>query len=182
MEAGIDLFKTIGSTVNRMERKTMAGACWEFASVVSRCADRQTAVTEILRRIANSLEVDVCSIYLLDDQTGDLVLAATMGLNQSSVGQVRMSRTAGLVGLVAQEIQPVFAENALEHPRFLFFPEAGEEPFVSFFGVPILLHGTILGVLVVQTVEPRNLSLDWAVVATAAQQVAPFVRSAASFV
>lgn len=125
--------------------------------------------------IANRLDVDVCSIYECEDATGDLVLAATMGLSQNSVGQVRMSPRKGLVGLVAQELQPVFVEDASNHRRFLYFPDAGEDPYVSFFGVPILLTGTLNGVLVVQTVEPRDLTVDWAAIALAAQRIAPFV-------
>jgi phosphotransferase system enzyme I (PtsP) len=69
----------------------------------------------------------------------------------------------------------VLVADAPEHPRFHYFPEAGEEPYVSFFGVPILSNGVLRGVLVVQTAEPRDLTTDWAAVATAAQRIAPFV-------
>ena len=158
-------------------RRTAADVCREFATVAARCVDRRAALTEMVRMIANCLEVDACSIFVCDDRTGDLVLGATMGLNQSSVGRVRMSPSQGLVGLVAQELQPVFAENAPKHRRYQLFPETGEDPYVSFLGVPILRHGCLQGVLVVQTAEPRNLSLEWPVVATAAQRMAPFVKS-----
>ncbi len=48
------------------------------------------ALTEMVRRVANELELDVCSIYILEKDRQHLCLAATMGLNQSSVGHVRM--------------------------------------------------------------------------------------------
>ena len=156
------------------ERRTAASVWRDFPSVAARISNRQAALTEMARLIANQLDVDVCSIYECDD-SGDLVLAATMGLNQNSVGQVRMSPRKGLVGLVAQELQPVYVEDAPSHRRFLYFPEAGEDPFVTFFGVPILLCGMLSGVLVIQTAEPRDLSAHWAAIALAAQRIAPFV-------
>ncbi|MDA1162837.1 MAG: GAF domain-containing protein [Planctomycetota bacterium] len=135
----------------------------------------RAAMTEMVRNIANELEFDACSVFALDGQTSDLVLTATMGLNQSSVGCVRMQLTEGLVGLVAQELQPVYVENAPEHPRFRYFTEAGEDPFVSFLGVPILMCGRLCGVLVVQTAEPRDLSPHWLVLAAAARQIASII-------
>ncbi|GEM_PF-2673413 len=156
-------------------RPTAASVWREFASVAARHVDSHAALTEMTRMIANQLDVDVCSIYVLDDDNGDLVLSATMGLNQDSVGTVRMSPGNGLVGLVAQELQPVYVADAPGHHRFLHFPDVGEDPFVSFFGVPILHRGNFRGVLVVQTAEPRNLTHDWASIATAAQRIAPYV-------
>lgn len=153
-----------------------AAAVWrEFPAVALRHANHRYALTEMARMIANRLDVDVCSIYAVDDSTGELVLVATMGLHQTSVGAVRMRLVEGLVGLVAQELQPLFVEDAPSHPRFRYFAEAGEDPYVSFFGVPILRSGLLRGVLVIQTSEPRDLTRDWAAVATAAQRLAPFV-------
>ena len=148
--------------------------CSEFASIAESHPASASALTEIVRLIANQLEVDVCSIYAVSgDDT--LTLAATMGLNQSSVGAVQMSFREGLVGLVAEQLQPVFVPDASRHPRFLFFPEAGEEAFVSFLGIPILQDGRLRGVLVVQTIERRDFRSDWATIALAAQSLAPFL-------
>lgn len=158
--------------------RTAAGVFREFAAVAARSANRSCALTEMVRMIANFLEVDACSLFVLDDDSGELVLAATMGLNQNCVGRIRMKLSQGLVGLVAQELQPVFVENAPKHRRFRLFPELGEEPYTSFFGVPVLLQGSLQGVLVVQTIERRNLSLNWPVMATAARRIAPFVKEA----
>ena len=43
------------------------------------------------------------------------------------------------------------------HPRFKYFPEAGEDPYRSFLGVPIVERGLLQGVLVVQTIEAADL-------------------------
>ena len=73
------------------------------------------ALTEMVRRVANELELDVCSLYVLEPDKQHLCLAATMGLNQSSVGHVRMEISEGLAGLVAEELQSVSVAAASDH-------------------------------------------------------------------
>lgn len=116
------------------------------------------ALTEMVRLIANRLEIDVCSIYILEPEHQHLRLAATMGLNQSSVGHVRMKITEGLAGLVFEENARLSVSSAQDHPRFKYFPEAGEDRFTSFFGVPLNKGRFQQGVLVVQTIDARNFS------------------------
>ncbi|MBI1309749.1 GAF domain-containing protein [bacterium] len=153
-------------------------AVWrEFAAVAARIPDRRAAWTEMLRMIANRLDLDACSLFGLDRSTGELVLSATMGLNQGSVGTIRLRFHQGLVGLVAQRLQPVYVANAPSHPRFRHFPEAGEDLYQSFFGIPLLWHGEFCGVLVVHSVEPRDFTLDWAALATAAHRLSPLVAT-----
>lgn len=116
------------------------------------------ALTEMVRRVANELELDVCSIYILEADRQHLCLAATMGLNQSSVGQVRMKISEGLAGLVAEKMKPVSVAAASRHPRFKYFPEAGEDKYNSFHGLGLVDGGELQGVLVVQTIEAREYS------------------------
>jgi two-component system NtrC family sensor kinase len=82
----------------------------------------------------------------------------------------------GLVGLVAETGQPQFVEDATRHPRFKYFPDAGEDRYHSFLGVPVLARGLLQGVLVIQTVEPRVFgSHDVRMLGAAATQVAPIL-------
>ena len=77
-------------------------------------------------------ETDVCSIYLLDERTQRLRLAATAGLEQSAVGKVTMSVGEGLTGMAIEKLEPVMAVDAFSHPRYKYFPETGEERYHSF--------------------------------------------------
>jgi phosphotransferase system enzyme I (PtsP) len=43
--------------------------------------------------MANRFQTDVCSVYLLEPDRAHLVMAATVGLRQECVGQLRMSLT-----------------------------------------------------------------------------------------
>jgi glycogen phosphorylase len=107
------------------------------------------------------------------------VLAAAVGLRPESVGRVRMRLTEGLVGLVGEHVRPQVVEDATKHPRFKYFPEAGEDPYHSFLGVPLIDSGLLQGVLVVQTAEPRTFSPgDVRMLVTAGTQLAPLVSEA----
>ncbi|HUK35145.1 MAG TPA: alpha-glucan family phosphorylase, partial [Vicinamibacterales bacterium] len=82
-------------------------------------------------------------------------------------------------GLVAEQLRPQFVADATTHPRFKYFSEAGEDPYRSFLGVPVVDRGVLQGVLVVQTKEPRVFSTDdVATFAGAAAQLAPIVAVA----
>jgi starch phosphorylase len=114
-----------------------------------------STLNRIVGIVRDRFGADVCSLYLLEPDRANLVLAATAGLRPDSVGRVRMQITEGLAGLVAEELKPLRVVDAHGHPRFKFFPDAGEEAYRSFAGVPVLDRGVLQGVLVLQTARPH---------------------------
>ncbi|MCK5722159.1 MAG: phosphoenolpyruvate-protein phosphotransferase PtsP, partial [Gammaproteobacteria bacterium] len=62
--------------------------------------DLEQALNIIVQRVKSAIAVDVCSIFLLNEQDKEYVLMATDGLNAEAVGKVRMSDNVGLVSLV----------------------------------------------------------------------------------
>jgi hypothetical protein len=52
-------------------------------------------------------------------------------------------------------VRPVNIPKAQNHPRFKYFPDAGEDAYQSFLGVPLVDRGVLQGVLVVQTIDAR---------------------------
>src|SRR6266481_2527044 len=133
----------------------------------------------VVALIARRFETDVCSAYLLEPDRANLVLAATLGLRHECIGTLRLALHEGLVGLVAEQVRPVAVEQVKNHPRFKYFGEAGEDPYQSFLGIPLIDRGVLQGVLVVQTVEARVFRDDEIRMLTeAASQVAPVVSEA----
>src|SRR5258708_6605247 len=130
----------------------------EVSQLVSHSHDPGETLANIVRLIQGRFHTDVCSVYLLEPGQRELVLGATVGLKRECVGRIRMRLEEGLTGLVAEEMTPIMVGEAFQHPRFKYFPEAGEDPYHSFLGVPLIEGGTLQGVLVVQTVEPRLFS------------------------
>src|SRR5579871_210857 len=151
----------------------------EISQLVSHSHHPGETLANIVQLIQGRFDTDVCSVYLLGTEQGELVLGATVGLKPESVGQVRMRLDEGLTGLVAEKMAPVMVSDAFAHPRFKYFPEAGEDPYHSFLGIPLVEGGTLQGVLVVQTLEPRIFSAnEMRMLVAVAAQLAPLVSEA----
>ncbi len=132
----------------------------EISRFVDEAEDLQGCLNSIAGIVAKRMQTEVCSVYLLDAETGRLTLSATRGLDPVAVGRVSMNVDEGLAGLVVETREPVMVMDAPSHPRFLYFPETGEERYHSFFGVPVHARKTPIGVLVVQTSRPREFTQE----------------------
>lgn len=123
---------------------------------VSAASDLNAALQVVVARIREAMQTEVCSVYLFDPEVKQYVLMATEGLKQTAVGRVKLSSSQGLVGLVGAREEPLNIDNAPAHPKFHFLSETGEDPFLSFLGVPIIHHKRLMGVMVVQQRESRQ--------------------------
>ena len=112
-------------------------------------------VRKIVDSISAIVDTDVCSLYL-SDKNGDMVLMASHGLAQTGIVTIPHGR--GLVGLVAASRHPINIAKASEHPNFYYVEGTQEERFQSFCGLPLVRYGKVIGVLVVQRVEPVALA------------------------
>ena len=151
----------------------------EISHLVSHSGNAAETLANVVKLIQQRFKTDVCSVYLLQPDRSNLVLAATVGLLPQSVGRVRMRLSEGLVGLVGEQVEPLVLADATKHPRFKYFPEAGEDTYHSFLGVPLVDRRLLQGVLVVQTIESRVFSQeDVGMLMTAGRQLAPIVSEA----
>ena len=122
--------------------------------VMASRAATQRKLDQVVDLVGESLDSEVCSLYLLRE--GQLELFATRGLNQSAVHVTRMNIGEGLTGTIAANIETLNLAQARSHPDFQYRPETGEEKFHSFAGVPIVYRERAVGVLCVQHVDPRS--------------------------
>jgi starch phosphorylase len=151
----------------------------ELANLAQEAGKPAETLMNVVALIAKRFQTDVCSAYLLEPDRAHLVLAATLGLRRECIGVLRLALHEGLAGLVAEQVRPVAVEHARNHPRFKYFSEAGEDPYQSFVGVPLIDRGVLQGVLVVQTVKPRTFHEDDVrMLVQAANQVAPVISEA----
>ena len=123
--------------------------------IMAEQASAQVKLDKLVSVIAANMVAEVCSIYLR--RAGQVMeLFATEGLNPGAVHRTRMKAGEGLVGVVAENAEPVNLSDAPGHPRFSYRPETGEDPYHSFLGVPILRGGQVYGVLTVQNRAARQ--------------------------
>jgi phosphotransferase system enzyme I (PtsP) len=135
---------------------SMLNSLGRIVQDVNAAPNLEEAVWLIVRRTREVMGTDVCSVYLSEEASRRYVLMATEGLRASAVGRVSLGYEQGLVGLVAARAETVNLANAPAHPRFRFIPEAGEDSYRAFLGVPVIHRRKVLGVLVAQQRSARR--------------------------
>jgi hypothetical protein len=103
----------------------------EIGRAINAAWELEATLDLITCRTAEVMDMDSCSIYLLDGGGERLLLKATTGLSAEAVGQVHLLLGEGLTGWAAQTGQPVAVADAAQDPRFKFLPETQETRFQS---------------------------------------------------
>ena len=122
--------------------------------IMAKRGSAQAKLDRVVDLIAEAMKSEVCSIYLLRDNS--LELYATHGLRPEAVHVTKLAMGQGLVGTIADEGRILNLAEATTHPEFVYRPETGEERYHSFAGVPIVRLESPIGVLCVQHAEPRR--------------------------
>jgi signal transduction histidine kinase len=144
--------------------------------------DTSEILGSVVRITAAVMKVDVCSIYLIDPSDGALVLAATRGLREDAVGVVRINPGEGITGRAAKQGRIVAVRDVTGDPRNKVFPITGEDEFRSLLSVPLRFHDELIGVMNVQTRNPRSFgSHERRVLKTIAHQISGSIRNARLF-
>lgn len=123
----------------------------ELTDIFHDVPSMEAFLKRIVELIAEHMASDVCSIYLYYEDTNELVLKATKGLNPSSVNNVKMKLGEGLTGKALKELRPICEGEASSNPGFRFFPGIGEERFESLLAVPMMRGNIRIGAIVIQS-------------------------------
>ncbi len=99
----------------------------EIGNLAEESGKPAETLMNVVALIAARFQTDVCSVYLLEPDRANLVLAATVGLRPECIGTLRLTLHEGLAGLVAEQVRPVAVGQVKNHPRFKYFQEAGED-------------------------------------------------------
>ena len=115
-------------------------------------------LTTLLRRVREILNADTAAVLLLDNSGRQLIATAASGLEEEVSQGVRIPVGRGFAGRIAAERQPVILDH-VDHGNVLN-PLLLEKGIRSLAGVPLLVHGAVLGVLHVGTVHNRVFTAD----------------------
>lgn len=136
------------------------GALREITRAISAAWTLDEILDLITRITARVMDVDSCSIYLIDDGGKSLTLKATTGLAPGAVGHAHLKLGEGLTGHAAKIGKPVAASHAARDPHFKYLPETKEKMFQSLLAVPLIARGKVIGAVNVQTRAGREYSPD----------------------
>jgi signal transduction histidine kinase len=111
-------------------------------------------LAELLERIHAILAVDTCAILLLDEASNELVARAAVGIEEEVEQGVRIPVGGGFAGRIAAERRPILLPNV--DRAHVLNPILYEKGIQTLLGVPLIARDTVIGVLHVGTLVPRE--------------------------
>ncbi len=133
--------------------KTNVDLIWsiaELSALFEKSSNMEGFLQNVVELIASHMSADVCSIYLYESESDSLVLRATRGLSEESVGTVRLAIGEGITGQALKELRPVREPRASRSAFFKAVPNIDEEQYESFLAVPIKRGLNRIGVMTLQ--------------------------------
>jgi phosphoserine phosphatase RsbU/P len=115
-------------------------------------------LAELLARVKEVLDADTVAVLLLDSSGTQLIATAASGLEEEVRQGVRIPVGQGFAGRIAAVRRPVILDH-VDHGNVLN-PILLDKGIQSLVGVPLLVHGAVIGVLHVGTVRNRVFTAD----------------------
>ncbi len=135
---------------------------------------------ELLVRVQEALDVDTVAVLLFDEETNELVARAAKGIEEEVEQGVRLPIGQGFAGRIAGERVAIFIAD-VDHADILN-PILREKGIRSLLGVPLIVEGSLIGVMHVGSLTPREFGAnDLAVLQLAAARAAPAIERARLF-
>lgn len=148
----------------------------DIRKLVSGSDEPWATLRNILELLAHRFDLDLISVYLLDEPDQVLRLAVTRGRDQDLEGSFILTPGYGLTGMVLEQMQPIIVHNPIEHDRYIKFGESKEQDYHIFVGLPLVYHQNTLGVLVIQSQDAeKRLEESVPIFSAVATQVAGIV-------
>ncbi|MBI5031092.1 MAG: PAS domain S-box protein [Chloroflexi bacterium] len=120
--------------------------------------DLDQVLVMILEAVRQLLNVDICSIWLIDPLTDELVCRQSAGPRSEIVQGWRLAKGQGLAGWVALNQQSLIVADALNDPRhYKNVDNTTQQALRSILGVPLWAREKVIGVLQVADTEPHRL-------------------------
>jgi PAS domain S-box-containing protein/putative nucleotidyltransferase with HDIG domain len=120
----------------------------EIDRAINLSFDLKLSLKTLLTHLIVQLEVDAADVLLFNPATRSLEYVAGRGFHSKAIEQARQAFGEGIAGKAAQEGGIVHIPDLAEEPdSFLRGMLLAGENFVSYFGVPLIAKGEIMGVL-----------------------------------
>jgi HD-GYP domain-containing protein (c-di-GMP phosphodiesterase class II) len=100
----------------------------------------------LLEILSESLGIDICSLMLNDELTGELTIKSALGLDDDIVRRTRIRVGDKISGWVALEGNPLLIENIENDPRFGKI-SSNQYNTKSLISIPLKVSGKVIGVL-----------------------------------
>lgn len=154
----------------------------EALSKISQAITSDLYLEDILKLIvtvtAGVMNSKICSLMLLDEGKGHLVVKATQSVSEDYLKKPPIRMGEGIAGRVAKEGKPVISKDVKKDPLYLNRKIAIKEKLCSLLAVPMKVGNKVIGVLNCYTSKPHRFTkAEVAVLTTVANQAAVAIRN-----
>ena len=140
---------------------SQVGLLHRISSIVSSELSLDEMLGEIIGITAQVTDCDACLVYLLERETGEIVLRASQVPHAAALGTLRMKMGEGVTGWVAEHKSVVaLSSDAGEDARFKRFQALVEDTYEAFLSVPLISSGDLIGVINVHHREAHDHTPD----------------------
>ena len=155
----------------------------EAISRVSKSITSNLYLEDILKLIvtvtAEIMDSKICSLMLIDEKTGRLVLKATQSMNEAYNKKPSLKIGEGIAGKVALENKPLAVFDISEEPEYVSKDIAAKVGLQSLLSVPLSVKGKVIGVLNNYTSHPHRFTkYEVDIMTTVASQAAIVIENA----
>ncbi len=155
----------------------------EALSSISRAISSDLYLEDILRLIvtvsAQVLKSKICSLMLIDQKTGKLVIRATQSVSEEYNKKPPLRIGEGIVGRVARENRSRVVFNILKEKEYKYKNIVKKEGLCSLLSVPLAVKGKVIGVINNYTSFPHRFSkTEINILTTVANQAAIVIENA----
>lgn len=136
-----------------------------------------TSIEMFIEFVSELLDVNICSIMLSDELTGDLTIKSAMGLSEEVIKRTRLRFGDRVAGWVALEGKPLLIENIEEDPRF-GRKNIDHYNTKSLISIPLKINDKVIGVLNLnnkKSAEPFTAQ-DLSIASTLSDRITHFIE------
>ena len=131
-------------------------------SEISRTISSSLYLEEILQFIvavtAESMNLSICSVMLLDDEKKELIIKATTSQSRAYIKKPNLRLGESLAGRAVAEAKPVSVLDVKRASSYRYPDIAKAEGLCSLVCVPMVIKGRIIGVLNCYTSRPHHFT------------------------
>ncbi len=130
----------------------------KVSRAISETKEVEQIVPMIVASIRNTMKAKGCSMFLINRKSKELELAASYGLSDEYLQKGPISHLLSI--RESLEEGPVAISDVMDDPRIQYPKDAKKEGISSILGVPITIHGNVIGVMRIYTSEPWDFALE----------------------
>ena len=172
-ERTVELSKTVGSLEEQITERKRAeeiiqlqlnrlNVLRSIETTINSSLDLNFTLAHLISQIIHRLGIDAATILLFNQETHILEYIVSKGFRSNALKYTKLKIGEGNAGMAAKERRIVNITDLAQHPdgfeRSELFPN---ENFVSYFAVPLIAKGQLLGVLELFHRNTLGSDLEW---------------------